>query len=1117
MKPEKVKSRWRRSSEMECCEKAGASPLEFDLDGSSDVCIKETAIEVKSVSNDSVDGSESVNESIPVYDVLEENLYLFERKRTKRKKEVRRMLCDCSLNNEEKKTGVLGCLDECLNRLLMIECGSRCATGDACSNKRFQKRQYVKAEPFKTDKKGWGLKLLENVPMGTFVIEYVGEIISRKEFKQRVKQYAREKSKHYYFMALRSDEIIDATNKGNLSRFMNHSCDPNCETQKWTVNGELRIGFFAKRDLKAGEELTFDYRFQRYGRLPQKCYCGSSICSGYIGLSSQISLDINTSKTGNKRKKPTEEKMRDLEDLMLEEEIGKLSEIGGLRNKDDTLMLARLMVRAEDFHSREKLLEILLGTSEVACLRLFLDYHGLSLLWSWMAYLTDEKLKEKILRVLKLLPVPNKTLLLDSKVMNVIEKWASPVPNIGEGDYHSADLSDYPAHKELTVYPKKVKSCDTSDSEPDGIACVQPSESCFISSNLSQSTEVKSNNIVSASNLNNVFELHRGVTGSNVQESTITNGFKNNIADSSRSDEDSADVPDERDTIKFNKTSVELSTLARSLLDSWKDLKKVFRIPRRESQKPKVEGFAEKDNHGGLNEICKNCNIPHEDFCKQCEPKHHDEKPFERSNVFTELSMDEKPRKVLLPTPPLSIKEERQYPISHLLTKEEKRKQFAKKIQQKDQRDAKLRKHLKHPNTSDVNGFPDVSSFASDSVSYFNATDENYSFVDPSYKTSGSTISPYDQYYYNTKCLQSPRPALLPTPGTESTTINPGSLPSIPDNSATIMYTPNVLYPPHHPSPQVPYLGGVPPPIPQQPQNVALFGPQTTTLPPVSNLIGTGSVTSPSVVSPTARAMGTETAASNNMSSNLYNDVQNSSCISAHTVISASPVTHGYASNQSGQKTMYCSPYAGTSAVEQISASQSYTVSENTNGETTLKSSPVKLPVNWKTATDSEGNIYYYHIITRQTQWDPPEFDESSENIDDGTPSYDEPKISKKKNYAIVQLKVDSSGNPVTVEIAKKIKELFRTKMSKFVVECLNPYRRQECRVGRITNNDDFKHLARKLTHFVMAKELKHCKNVEDLECNDNVKHKARDFIHKYMSKYGPAYKKEKCETPDDD
>lgn len=64
------------------------------------------------------------------------------------------------------------------------------------------------------------------------MIEYCGEVLSNKDFKQRVKQYAREKSNHYYFMSLKTDEIIDATMKGNLSRFMNHSCEPNCETQK---------------------------------------------------------------------------------------------------------------------------------------------------------------------------------------------------------------------------------------------------------------------------------------------------------------------------------------------------------------------------------------------------------------------------------------------------------------------------------------------------------------------------------------------------------------------------------------------------------------------------------------------------------------------------------------------------------------------------------------------------------------------------------------------------------------------------------------------------------------------------------------------------------------------
>ncbi|XKL60654.1 hypothetical protein PGB90_007711 [Kerria lacca] len=66
-------------------------------------------------------------------------------------------------------------------------------------------------------------------------------------------------------MSLKSDCIIDATVKGNFSRFINHSCEPNAETQKWTVQGELRIGFFSKRSISAGEEITFDYQLQRYG------------------------------------------------------------------------------------------------------------------------------------------------------------------------------------------------------------------------------------------------------------------------------------------------------------------------------------------------------------------------------------------------------------------------------------------------------------------------------------------------------------------------------------------------------------------------------------------------------------------------------------------------------------------------------------------------------------------------------------------------------------------------------------------------------------------------------------------------------------------------------------
>lgn len=66
---------------------------------------------------------------------------------------------------------------------------------------------------------------------------------------------------------------------------MNHSCEPNCVTQKWTVNGDTRIGLFALHDIPAGTELVFDYRLQSCSGVEKKpCQCGASRCSRFIGV-----------------------------------------------------------------------------------------------------------------------------------------------------------------------------------------------------------------------------------------------------------------------------------------------------------------------------------------------------------------------------------------------------------------------------------------------------------------------------------------------------------------------------------------------------------------------------------------------------------------------------------------------------------------------------------------------------------------------------------------------------------------------------------------------------------------------------------------------------------------
>lgn len=63
-------------------------------------------------------------------------------------------------------------------------------------------------------------------------MEYVGELLDFEEFVRRTKEYSKTGQEHHYFMALNADEVVDATLKGSTSRFINHSCDPNCETQK---------------------------------------------------------------------------------------------------------------------------------------------------------------------------------------------------------------------------------------------------------------------------------------------------------------------------------------------------------------------------------------------------------------------------------------------------------------------------------------------------------------------------------------------------------------------------------------------------------------------------------------------------------------------------------------------------------------------------------------------------------------------------------------------------------------------------------------------------------------------------------------------------------------------
>ncbi|EYC44682.1 hypothetical protein Y032_0454g1745 [Ancylostoma ceylanicum] len=215
---------------------------------------------------------------VPAYEEIDQCIY-----RVESKKKAVSLMCFCRGNNMDCSDG------RCDNRAMLTECPKNCLGKDKdCKNRRFAKREYAAVQAFYTGpNKGFGVQAVAPIKKGQFIIEYVGEVVSSEEFAKRLKRYGRDPSHMHHYMFEIGSMIIDATKKGNCSRFMNHSCEPNAVCEKWYVPKTPcaidRIGFFAKRDIELGEEITFDYQFENYGREAQRCYCGTPSCSGWIG------------------------------------------------------------------------------------------------------------------------------------------------------------------------------------------------------------------------------------------------------------------------------------------------------------------------------------------------------------------------------------------------------------------------------------------------------------------------------------------------------------------------------------------------------------------------------------------------------------------------------------------------------------------------------------------------------------------------------------------------------------------------------------------------------------------------------------------------------------------
>ncbi|XP_057610914.1 histone-lysine N-methyltransferase EHMT1 isoform X1 [Chionomys nivalis] len=163
---------------------------------------------------------------------------------------------------------------------LIFECNHACSCWRNCRNRVVQNGLRARLQLYRTQDMGWGVRSLQDIPLGTFVCEYVGELISDSEAD------VREEDSYLFDLDNKDGEVycIDARFYGNVSRFINHHCEPNLVPVRVFMSHQdlrfPRIAFFSTRLIQAGEQLGFDYG-ERFWDVKGKlfsCRCGSPKC-----------------------------------------------------------------------------------------------------------------------------------------------------------------------------------------------------------------------------------------------------------------------------------------------------------------------------------------------------------------------------------------------------------------------------------------------------------------------------------------------------------------------------------------------------------------------------------------------------------------------------------------------------------------------------------------------------------------------------------------------------------------------------------------------------------------------------------------------------------------------
>ena len=201
----------------------------------------------------------------------------------------------------------------------IYECNSKCSCHHQhCGNRVVQQGLFVQIQLFKDMNKGWGLRTLHDIPRGTFICQYVGEILTSEQGHERAQtmddkyQTSLDLVKQIRYEVDHDDDddddddepyVIDGSVYSNIGRYFNHSCDPNMFIQNVFIESHdlhfPNLALFAQIHIKAGQgmslslsllidsfilsiELTWHYNCELLPDREVKCCCGSKNCRGRL-------------------------------------------------------------------------------------------------------------------------------------------------------------------------------------------------------------------------------------------------------------------------------------------------------------------------------------------------------------------------------------------------------------------------------------------------------------------------------------------------------------------------------------------------------------------------------------------------------------------------------------------------------------------------------------------------------------------------------------------------------------------------------------------------------------------------------------------------------------------